>query len=306
MKRVWLVALLVLIASCAKGTERTGTDWRTGTQGLVITFEPQQPPSQLYDDQEFNAVVRVENKGAFGVGSAGDRVYLSGFAQNIITGIPTNGIQLPKIGGKTQYSQGRGETDFVTFKGALRHVTDPYPPTILATACYGYETIATGTMCIDPDPYSVTSKQKVCTPGSATGLGGGQGGPVAVTAIEQEPARGRTRIKITISNAGNGEVFKAGGGYLSKCSPFHPEGLGFDEKDFVQLVDVRVGPTDSIRATCKPTDQGSVRLIDGRTTVYCDYTNIRGSSAFTTPLSVTLRYGYRTAVFRTVNILPSS
>ena len=49
-----------------------------------------------------------------------------------------------------------------------------------------------------------------------------------------------------------------------------------------------------------------MRLIDGKATVYCEYGNIRGSAAFVTPMTVTLRYGYRTAVFRTVNILPSS
>jgi hypothetical protein len=72
--------------------------------------------------------------------------------------------------------------------------------------------------------------------------------------------------------------------------------------DYVQVDDVSVSGV-SILASCKPLENGYLRLTNGRGTMYCELANIPGSSAFTTPLTVSARYGYRQTQFRDVTIL---
>ena len=298
--------LAILISSCMPGARQPAkedfvTQYRIGTQGLMLRFAPNLPPSRLFDTEPFNAVIEIENQGAFTVGGPGDKIYLSGFDPSIITGILEWGADIPVIEGKTQFIT-QGGMDAVNFKGSIAPLRpkniDKYPVRLLATACYEYEEIATAPICIDPDPYAPTTRTKICTP-SPISLGGGQGGPVAVTQVEVDSSPGRTRFKIHIQNVGGGEVFRSGIDYLQKCSPF-TEGLGFDEIDYVELKDV-VLSGQSIKATCKPLDNSHVRLTNGRGTVFCEFMT-RGQDAYTTPMSITLAHGYRNSIFQDFEI----
>ncbi|MEM4282238.1 MAG: hypothetical protein QW559_01785 [Candidatus Woesearchaeota archaeon] len=313
MKKVMAIAglllALLLLSACAplRGRQREEQlvpDFRVGSQGLVLSFEPNLPPTRLYDDQPFEAVLRIENRGAFDVGGAGDKVYISGFDPSIITGISTFGAQIPKLEGKS-LAQPIGLQDVVQFRGTIRDLRskgiDQYRTRILGTACYGYQTIATANVCIDPDPYSLTVKQKVCTPQNVA-LGGGQAAPIAVTNIQLEPSKGKTRFRIAIANVGGGEVFKPGATYLSKCSPYAAEGLRYDEFDYVRLDDVSVAGR-SITSTCRPAPD--VKLSGGLATVFCELSGIPQGSAFVSPLTITISYGYRSSVVRDITILSS-
>jgi len=280
----------------------TTTTYRTGTQGLSLQFLSYLPPSRLFDTDTFSAVVEIENKGAYTAGGPGDKVYLSGFDSSIITGVLEWGEDIPPIEGKTQFVT-QGGVDVVSFKGSIAPLKprniDKYPVRLLATACYEYETIAAAPICIDPDPYAPTTRPKICTPAPAS-LGGGQGGPVAVTQIEVDPAPGRTRFKIHIQNVGGGEVFRSGADYLQKCSP-HTAPLAFDEIDYVELRDVAIGGV-SIKPTCKPLDSNHIRLTNGQGTAFCEMMTT-GQDAYSTPMVVTLNYGYRTSVFKDLEIV---
>ncbi|MBD3304667.1 hypothetical protein GF343_06020 [Candidatus Woesearchaeota archaeon] len=308
MKKLVLICLLfVLLSACAvrqtdKEQQMTATTYRVGTQGLDLRFLPNLPPNRLFDTDTFNAVIEIENKGAYTVGGPGDKLYLSGFDPSIITGILEWGEGIPQIDGRTQYVP-QGGVDVVSFKGSIAPLRprniDKYPVRLLATACYEYETIAATPVCIDPDPYSPTTRPKICTPGPAS-LGGGQGGPIAVTQVEVDPSPGRTRFKIHIQNAGGGEVFRYGAEYLQKCSP-HTAPLAFDEIDYVELRDVTLGGV-SIKPTCKPLDRNHIRLTNGKGTVFCEMMT-RGQDAYTTPMVVALDYGYRSSVFKDLEIV---
>ena len=65
--------------------------------------------------------------------------------------------------------------------------------------------------------------------------GGTQGAPIAVTSVDVDAAPRVTRLRIQISNVGGGTVFKSGGDYLSKCSPYHSAGLRYNDVDYVTL-----------------------------------------------------------------------
>ena len=249
-------------------------------------------------------MVELENRGATDLGFPGDRIYISGHDPNIITQIPFNGIQIPPINGKTQF--GPGGRDVISFKGIIRPLVTrgvtKLPQRLQITGCYQYETVAPFAVCIDPDPYALTAKPKACIPKNIGG-GGGQGGPIAVQNVQLEPAPGRTRFRITVSNTGGGEAFRPGALTLGKCSPYSPQSLDFDEVNFVRLDDVIIAGI-SIRSSCKPLDQGHIRLLQGqRATLFCELAGIRESAAFTTPLTVVLTYGYRQIQFRDVTIV---
>jgi hypothetical protein len=181
---------------------------------------------------------------------------------------------------------------------------DKYTPTVLATACYNYETIASAQVCIDPNPFAPTSVQRVCLP--TTVSPGSQGAPIAVTTVGVDASPGKTRFTIQISNVGGGDVFKFGPQYMDSCSPYNP-GLGYDEIDYVQVGEVSVADV-SIRETCKPLDirDGHIRLTNGQATLFCEFVGMREQSPYVTPLNIILRYGYRQSIARPIEIRPVS
>jgi len=311
MKKVMLILTLILLAGCAgfgPGSQSTGREdfypeYRTGSQGLYMNFVPNLPPTRLFDNEEFQAVINLENRGVYPLGGPGDRIYLSGFDPSIISGTLVGGEAIPTLEPRSQFVP-QGGFDRVSFEGTIASLggknIDRYPARVLATACYGYKTVASGAACIDPQPFAATTKEKVCYPRPVS-LGGGQGAPVAVTNIEVEPSPGRTRFKIHVANVGGGDVFRYGAGYLQKCSPF-TEQLAFDEIDYVQLEDVSIGGF-SITPTCRPLDDNHIRLTNGRGNVFCEFAT-RGQDAYTSPITVTLGYGYRDNIYTDFEILP--
>lgn len=304
-----LMAVVLIITACT-GTVKTekekesqlyAKDYRTGTAGLSISFVQNLPPARLFDTDQLNALIQVENKGAFTVGGPGDKIYLSGFDQTIITGINNWGAGIPALEGKSQFVP-EGSMDTIEFKGMISPLRqkniDKYPVKLLATACYEYETIATANICIDPNPYAANVR-KICTPASVP-LGGGQGAPIAVTLVELDAAPGRTRIKMQIQNIGGGDVFRYGTDYLAKCNP-SSQPLTFEEMDYVELVEV-IASGVSIKPTCKPLDNNHIRLTNGKGVAFCEFTT-RGQDAYTTPLSIILRYGYRNNILKDLQIV---
>lgn len=311
MKKSVVVLSFILLISCTQfnqGTEQKqpNTNFRTGSQGLLLQFLPNLPPPRVFDRDPFNVVLQVENLGTGKVGNGLDRLYISGFDHNIITGIGTDGIPLPLLEGRSQYIT-RGGVDALTFRGTVRSLTekriDRYNPIILATTCYNYETVASAQVCVDPDPFAPTSTARVCTP-TAVGTGS-QGAPVAVSNVLVDPSPGRTRFTINIQNVGGGSVFRNGNQYLAKCSPYNL-GLAFDELDFVQVVDVMISG-NSIKSSCKPLDRDShVRLQNGAGQIFCELSAPQGQTPYLTPLNIVLKYGYRQTIAKSVEIYPLS
>ncbi len=309
-KSVIIVLFLVFLMACAgrkAAQQAQPTEFRSGTQGIYMQFVTNLPPPKVFDREPLNVMIQVENRGTAPVGMAGlDRIYLSGFDNNIITNIPMDGVDIPPMEGRGPYMP-QGGIDTVSFMGRIQPLgsrrIDKYQPTLLATACYRYETIASAQVCIDPNPYAPTSAAKVCTP-STVGTGS-QGAPIAVTSVEVTPSPEKTRFKISISNVGGGDVFRAGARYLGSCSPYSG-GLGFNEIDFVRVTDVIISG-QPIKDTCKPLDkEGHVRLTNGQAQLFCEFNAPPGQSAFLTPLEILLEYGYRYSIFRQVDIRPTS
>ena len=299
MKKIAILCIILFLASCT--TTSTGTvkeDYRTGTEALAIAFETNQPPTKQYDTEGFNVLLSIKNKGAADVGGPMDKIYLSGFDPQIITGIPTTGKNIQHLKGKDAFRPQQGDENALAFTGTISRLrTDSYPVRIMATACYQYETIASPIVCVDPSPFDTTTREKPCTPTNVALSS--QGAPVSVTAVEVEPRPGKTGLRIKIKNVGGGDAFKAEA--LQKCNPYDQKGLEYSEIDHVLLADISIGG-QSITQTCRPLENGYIRLTNGAGEVYCDYAPI-GNTAYSTPLTINLKYGYRTYLYKNIEII---
>ena len=327
-----LVISLLLISSCSltgkKGTttssksKKSVEDIRVGTQGIVVSFLPNNPPDRLVVEEgaenSIKVVLQVNNKGAYPQpdegpkrGAAPDpaKLYLSGYDQNIIT-FPQREVDL-----STKALEGRstinpnGGIDFVNFEGKVQAEVlnvERYEPILLATACYYYNTIASPQVCIDTDPYSEVSTKKVCQV-SDISLSN-QGAPIAVTKIAEEALATKTQFRITIKNIGGGDAVKITS--EQKCDPLGTEKMQREDIDKVYVVGVSLG---NKQLNCGPFAEGViksvsgfVRLINGEGNLICEFPRQDypqgANTAYTTPLKIHLGYTYRTTIERKVLI----
>mgnify|MGYP006274033263 CR=1 FL=1 len=309
MRYILVILLLALVlsgCSLAPGSDRDDDeDYRTGTEGLRLSFMQNLPPYKLYDDEDFNVMIKVQNVGAEDLSTGSNsRVYLSGYDEHIIRDMDRSQT-IGDVEGKDQYNH-QGDFTTLEYSGDIRDLSsrniDTYPFTLLATACYGYTTIAEPTVCIDPEPHSTSSREKACNADLDPSVGT-QGAPIVVNRIDVEPMKGKTKFKIHIRNAGSGTVFKDGYSYLSSCDPWDAEGLSYTDIDQVNVVSVEVSEQD-ITGTCKPLKDGYLRLTDGNGYIVCELKDLAGA-AYTTPLRVQLEYGYRQTLRRNVKVVSS-
>ena len=314
---VLFLILLISISGCKgkKDVRKALDEIRTGTEGIVMSFLANAPPSRIIveqgiDNPPFDVILELKNKGAYpqpenAITAPPGKVYLSGYDKNIIS-FDKNSLE--DLSGKPLEGKSTinpiGGFDFLTFKGTVNIenlIVEKYEPTLQAIVCYQYWTIAGPSVCIDPDPYSTITEKKVCNVQSISLSS--QGAPIAVTKIEEDALATKTQFRITIKNVGSGEVFKDSS--LEKCSPFG-EKVGREDIDKVYVNFVKVGNKE---LACRPfidrADQfvkgasGYVRLINGEGTIICelpgsDYASTK--SAYTTPINIYLQYAYRNTI----------
>ncbi|HLD19097.1 MAG TPA: hypothetical protein VJB90_03745 [Candidatus Nanoarchaeia archaeon] len=303
---VIFLILTIFIAGCpSDDSSSTGDKFRTGTQALAISFIQNQPPSRivLQNDQDYPADVAIElrNLGAEDIVEGTGVLIFSGYDGNLVTwGLPSKSKPIPKLDGKS-FSNPQGGKDIVQVDGNIitTAIGEVYRPVFQVTACYDYKTQAQISMCIDPDPTGKSTKPCSAADISASS---GQGGPIVVTAIDQEASPGETLFKITVKNAGGGDVFIGGFG---KCLGTSNEGeLNYRDLDRVNIESVSVGNTQ-ITISCKGLENGVLALTNGQGVFYCNAKFPKGSS-FQTTFNVVISYQYRTSASKTIEIVKLS
>lgn len=321
--------LLISISGCTskgkKDVKKSLEEIRTGTEGIVVSFLPNALPGKIHVEQnqpnDFEVVLEIKNKGAYpqpdegvsGLGPLLSKIYLSGYDPNILifSPAPTADLSGRTLEGKSTINPNGGQ-DLVAFKVNVNTENlnvEKYEPTLLATVCYNYFTIAGPSVCIDPNPYSTVKEKKVCEVQDTTLSN--QGAPVAVTKIEEEAFATKTQFKITIKNVGSGDVIKRE--EIEKCNPFGTEKIGREDIDKVYLYEVKIsdktlqcGPF--AEGVAKGT-QGYVRLINGEGFVICELPQRdygQSKTSYTTPLRIWLSYNYRTTTERKIQIIKES
>ena len=155
------------------------------------------------------------------------------------------------------------------------------------TACYPYVTNANAPVCIDPDPTS--NDDDACTAKDIS-LSGGQGGPVAITHIDEGSSRDTIRFTITVENVGSGTI-------ISKSKIGTCTNLRLNDID---VVSISADPISGRGVTCKP---NPIRLNNGQGVAYCSAPlgNL-GPNAFTGFLIVNLDYGYKESISKSISV----
>ncbi len=320
-------------SSTKKDTKKTVEDLRTGTDGIVANFLPNNPPPIVHaEDNLPNAVdviLELANKGAYpqpddNVKSVNGKIFLSGYDKNILK-FGQDGekyfedLSKKSLSGKSLVNI-NGGSDVVIFNGNVNLENlkvNKYEPSLLATVCYEYNTVAGPSVCIDPDPYSIVQQKKVCQVNSITLTN--QGAPIAITNIDEEAFATKTQFKITIKNVGQGEVIKSNkadsaqssgsnGDTINKCDPFGTNKLAREDIDKVYAEEISIGQD---RLLCYPfidkpakADQGFIRLLNGEGSIICEFEKTApnsypgGNTAYTTPLKIILSYVYKTTAQR--------
>lgn len=318
--------LIFLISGCGtkKDAKKSLEEIRIGTDGIVATFLPNNPPSKIVVEEgaenKFDVVMELKNKGAYPQPeeTSGDwgfqgSLYLSGYDPKIIEFTPKEGkpdnLGDMRLEGKSTINPNGGQ-DILSFEGKIKSENlnvQKYEPTLLATSCYRYMTVAGPSVCIDPNPYSTVKENKVCT---VHGLAlSSQGAPIAITKIDEEAFSTKTQFRITIKNVGGGDALRTAEESFSKCKPSEAGMLGREDIDKVFVSSVKISDKELqcwpfIDSSLKGT-QGTIRLINGEGSIICelperDYGDSK--TAYTTPLKIQLRYGYRITTERKISI----
>ena len=301
-RRAILIALVALtfVFGCTKAAPKS-TGALTGTQGLILSFLQNSPPDRIFSGTDLKMGVKLENQGGSDI-TAGN-IYISGFDRTIVPLDKTiDGINL---GGRNIYNPVGGiEIKEFNAKISAPQSIDKIPQTFLVTACYDYATTASAAVCMDFNPFSTeTAGGKACTPQDVS-LSGGQAAPIAITKVGVMPAPDVTRFAIDIENLGGGLVYKKGSQF---CDPYS-QGLTFNEIDYVKLDSVVISQED-ITGSCQPVKDGFVKLTNKKVTIYCskfvgggEQVNGKSIPAFNAPLKITISYGYRNSVSKTIEI----
>ena len=325
-KMLILILVVVFIAGCGSSLSKDSNDassiadsYRTGSEGLVMEFIENFPPSRFYDieaeeEDGLKIMLEVKNKGAWNIRNIDVDFYITGVGNSVIKNLKllkkpgNNKVFTTELEGKSYYNP-EGSTDFITFEGTLTSLDnlkiEMFDPTLLVTACYNYKTIASSKICIDPNPLSIGSRENICTPSNIPMSS--QGAPIAVTGIDVEARPKKTRLKIHVSNVGGGDVFRQAS--KDKCNPTHETGLGFNDVDYIRLENIKIGGDNLLSSNkCNPlfTIEGTdyIRLTNGQATITCDY-DTSGSSAYTTPIIINLVYSYRNSISKYIQIINS-
>ncbi|MCF7861399.1 hypothetical protein K9M79_04050 [Candidatus Woesearchaeota archaeon] len=291
-------------------------DIRVGTDGLVVNFLEKSPPAEMYEstgvDTPISIGLELTNVGAFDAEtyfelkisdkialSDSERVDtpqttfdLSGFGEDSSSSSNPGWFVTDKfsIPGKT-LTDPRGGFMFLRFPaevGTLAKGFEFYDARLTASVCYSYKTIATPTICIDPDLYQSTTKACESKEVSLEN----QGAPIAVkkvNPISQKTNDGvRVILEVEVANVGGGSVFYGDSG--NNIDSICKGGEIMNSYSYV----VRLNGKE-----CK-SDKGAL-MTDLTSMFRCTF-DFDQSEAFSTPVEIELDYGYQKSFSKTVHI----
>jgi hypothetical protein len=279
---VIVLVVLRLFSGCSVYDEYYGHSdlneyWRYGTEGVKVSFL--HDDFIFYDGDYMELQLLMQNKGAYE--NPQGKVLLSGFDPSIIK-IRNEEIPLPEeFYGKSAYND-EGSLYFVEVNEdnvLSLSLGETYEAALQVSACYSYQTIATPTVCLLYEP----EDDYICDQNTLSLTS--QGGPMAVTSVEQNYMQDQVRFTVTIAHVGDGTVINAYDVDAYDACPFT---LTRDHLGYVG-VDMEINGLGE--PSCVPNNQ-YVRLNDeGRGIIVCTFT-LRGQESYTTPMDITLDYLY--------------
>jgi hypothetical protein len=320
-----LLSLLILTACSGQSVNNQELDeinFRTGNLGYELRFQ-ENLPDVLVEGEEVDIILELRNRGAFP--QADERteskgfIYFGGYDPNLVRisnddafdvlsdPIRFGGDIDRELEGKSPYDT-QGGFKAIDLKiesldgGRLSEGVTSYRPNIKASMLYQYKTIASPSICVDPNPRTTNAREKTCDFTESIGLST-QGAPVAVTRVEQSVTRDDIIYKIFVRNVGIGRVVDPD--FVDRGIDFDPFSEGFSQSDLdkIRVGEVRLGTL--IMSECRPAVDNKLRLIDEEATIFCRIS--KGSNiqrTFEAPLEINLEYSYFESVEAQIEFLP--
>lgn len=294
-----IILALIILTSCqylpTRKEQIAIPEVHTGTQGIALEFLTDLPPSELYENNYFEILLKISNKGASEV-KRGMLVLGIEEQQIIIEGEKDHKFDLK---GKSTFNP-EGDFEITQFRGKVRQLIpeiSQHSTFITATACYPYKTEATAIVCIDTDIADVM-RTKPCKPAKKT-YSGGQGAPIAVKTVEPkmmthtDPEKIKPEFLITIQNAGTGKAMATDKIY-DACTGTP---LGQDKWD---AVEIKAMLSDQ-QLNCRPE---KIKISQADTVIICSLEEgiDKYLGTYMAPLSIELEYGYLNKILKSINI----
>jgi len=298
-----MLSILVLAMSCSAGGGTSSYSPYRGTKGLVFEFMDNAPPKFAYEGTDMPIALRIENQGATEISDG--VIIISSEKDRFIIDDPEIEVELT---GKTLYNR-EGQKDVKTIFAEARGL-DPqqetHTSTISATACYPYETVFTGEVCVDTDYKNLAGSNKACTVRDLSSSG--QGAPVVISRVEVEmlPSPDERsvipRFTVHVTNSGQGRI-------LDKSIVEDFCTADIDERDepfdVIHIKQAKLSNMYPLRCDSARDQPGTVSLArQGDTFFRCTYEQgiPLDEGAFTTPLIITLEYGYTETISTEIEI----
>ena len=280
MEKKLLIIILTIFLSGSVGLtqpESTQENWRTGTQGVVMNFVPDTPPSEVVSTSDILVYIEYSNKGA----SKAEELafYLTGFDDSILNQFEWMKSHDGPLVGKTRFNPEGSQEYILKWSSDITmdslEDTDSFKQAFVVTACYKYATRAYPMICIDPTQFDVIGPTECDY--SVKDLGASQGAPIVVTKVEKKMSKDKIFLEIEFQNKGNGNSYIKG-----DCIA-----LKYNQIDRITVKEVGDG-----KFTCNPSD---VRLVNNKGFTICEsnkYFNMPdGRSEIQVP--ILLEYSYR-------------
>ncbi len=287
---ILICVLLVFVFGCDKETPISKeSPFIGGTTGLLISYDKDAPPAEVYDggDFDFDVVVKLKNEGEHTVTKDKVEVKLSGIDPTEFGLSDADFVKNPDedLEGTYKDSEGNkieGTTTYVIFSG-LNHneeLVGNTPYTIRADVCYNYATNINSMLCIKKGQ---TDKEgDICKINEDKAVSN-SGGPVQVTSFTETP-RGNNKFNFNfkIEPRGNGGIYKKD----SNCEYTRAN----ENKVFVSV------DTGMSGLSCTGLDGGAasgyVTLYGGERIITCTQETETGTD-FEKPVNIKLEYDYK-------------
>jgi len=289
---ILILSLLIFASGCGEETTPSKeSPFIGGTTGLLISYDKDAPPAEVYDggDFPFDVVVKLKNEGEYTVSKDKVEVRLSGIDPMEFGLSGSDFVKHPNedLEGTYKDSEGNrieGTTTYVTFPG-LNHnerLIGNTPYTIRAEVCYNYVTNARSMLCIKDS--QVDKEGDICKINEKKAVFN-SGGPVQITSFDEMP-RGKNKFnfQFKVEPRGNGGIYKKD----SNCEQTRAN----ENKVFIAV------DTGMNGLSCTGLDgatSGYVTLYGGERIITCTQETETGTN-FERPVNIRLEYDYREGV----------
>ena len=286
---LFLIVSIILISACNRNQTDVTGPYKGGTDGLMISFEANAPPSRFDVGENVPARVLLNNKGEFDLEQGEAEVQLFGVHRPSF-GIPeTYTSNSGDISGVSDFLETGGEQEVdlgnINYGQAIAN-SETF--TLRARVCYPYETNAQINACISSINIEEGKGEQVCSISEEkVAKGSVSSAPVQVTSFTEE-FRGADKIvfNIVVENKGVGTVYAP----TSECSQLDDPDFRVDNENIVLFT---ISPSDiECQFSLDNGNTGEIRLRDKIANIVCQKEVTETDSSFEQKILVNLRYKY--------------